>query len=381
MSLILVEGFDHYTTATAGGKVQLDGNSEINLSAGRFQGGGALITANASVSTENYLSLGANFSEVIVGFALYFDNTGTEIPAYTEVLAFVANTGSVQCMLQLGTGNTLYFTRGSSTVIANGSTPLVQGTWNYIEVRVVISDTVGEVEVKLNGVEEMNETAVDTKNTSVSSVNQVYFGSCRWQDSGRIDDVYAVSTAGSVNNDFLGDCRVDTLTVTGNGTTNQWDALVGPSNYQDVDDATPDDDTTYISTAVDGEIDLFDIENMSQASDVFGVQVVARAEKPDAGDAFLRLGVRSGGKNYFGPDQGLAVGYTHLKQIFETDPHTKGLWTRTLVNLLEIGVKRREFETTTTPPTSAPPATTAAPGTTMPPTTPAPTTPAPTTAV
>lgn len=379
MSLILIEGFDHYTTATAGGKVTLDANSAINSSAGRFQGGGALITSDAAVSTENYLPLGANYTEAIVGFAFYFDGTGTEVPAYDEMMAFVANSGSEQCILHLGTGDTLYITRGSSTVVANGSTPLVPGTWNYIEFRIVVSDTVGEVEVMLNGVQEIIQTNIDTKNTSVGSVNQIYFSTCRWQDSGRIDDVYAVSTAGSVNNDFLGDCRVDTLSVLGNGTTNQWDALVGPSNYQDVDDATPDDDSTYIYTAVDGEIDLFDIENMSQATDVFGVQVCARAEKPDAGDAFVRLGVRSGGANYFGPDQGLSVGYTHLKQIFETDPHTNGVWTRTLVNLLEIGVKRREFETTTSPPTTASPATTAAPGTTMPPTTAAPTTAAPTT--
>lgn len=379
MSLILVEGFDHYTTATSGGKFSIDANSSINTTGGRFQGGGALNTADSATSTENTFTLGANYSEIVVGFALYFDETGTET-GYDEIVSLVASDGNNQVVLHLGTGYVLSVTRGSSTVIANGSTALVAGTWNYIELRAVISNTVGEIEVYLNGVSEINSTGLDTQySATISSVNTFYIGSCRWIGSARVDDLYALNTAGSVNNDFLGDCRVDTLAVVGNGTTNQWDVLTGPSNYQDVDDTTPDDDTTYIYTAVDGEIDLFDIENMSQATDVFGVQVVARAEKPDAGDAFVRLGVRSGGTNYFGPDQGPAVGYAHLKQMFNTDPYTKGVWTRTLVNLLEIGVKRREYETTTTPPTTAPPATTAAPGTTMPPTTLAPTTAAPTT--
>jgi len=380
MSLILIEGFDHYTTATSGGKFTIDANAEIDASAGRFQGGGALKPMTSATSTENYFYFDANYSEIIVGFAFYYDNTGTEYPLTIDMLALLSSAGNTQVILKLGTGNVLFVTRGTNSVIANGTTGLVAGTWNYIEMRTVISDSVGEIEVRLNGVVEINASGLDTKqDTSIASVNRMYFGSCRYLNAARIDDVYVLSTAGSFNNDFLGDCRVATLAVVANGTTNQWDALVGPSNYQDVDDATPDDDTTYIHTAVDGEIDLFGIENMSQASDVFGVQVVARSEKPDAGDAFVRLGVRSGGANYFGADQGLSVGYTHLKQIFNYDPHTKGAWTRTLVNLLEVGVKRRAIATTTSPPTTAPPATTAAPGTTTPPTTLAPTTAAPTT--
>lgn len=374
MSLLIIEGFDHYDETTWAGKAVFS-NGTIKTSGGRYLSGGCWAP---DTDTNAYASfaLGGNHQEIIVGMAIYLE--GTENGLSDTLLSFPSTGGTVQGQLHVGSSNVLYVTRGTSTILGTGSTPLAIETWYYIEIRYKVDDSAGEVEVKINGISEINLSSQDTRNdASYNSIASFRLLGGRYFQSGkgtRVDDLYALETASSPNDDFLGDCRVDTLAVNADGTTNQWTPSAG-NNYENVDDDPPDGDTTYNETDTDGHVDLFDHVDLSQTTSVFGVQVAAYLEKTDAANIFVRLGTRSGGSNYWGSAQGAGASYQHLMQMFETDPATGSAWTRTGVNNAEFGIKRSGSATTTAAPTTAAP-TTAAPTTltTPPPTTAAPTT-------
>lgn len=359
MSLLAIEGFDHYETGTYQGKL-LANDGAIYTSGGRYGAGywSAGGTGNCTIG------LGSNNQEIIVGLGLYL--TGTESSAYSDIIAFKAFNGTTQGMLHVGGGNVLYVTRGTSTIIANGSTGLSTETWYYIEIRYKVDDSSGEVEVKINATPEISATSLDTRSSaSYNSTYSIILGAGRYGSS-RIDDVYVLETGSSPNNTFLGDCRVDTLNVDAAGTHTDWTPLSG-SNYQNVDEAQTDDDTTYNTAQTEGDTDTFGHVDLSQTTDVYGMQVSARVSKTDASNMYARLVVRQGGTDYKGDVEGVGASYSFIKQIREVDPNTSTQWTRSGINTAEIGIERTSSLTaapTTTATTTAP--TTTAPTTTAP---------------
>lgn len=366
MSLITIEGFDHYDVDTWISKLIWNDGS-INTSGGRYQGGGAWI-ANGDTGAYFQTGLGGNYQEIIVGFALYLD--GSENGLADDAVAFYDQGGTLQGRLSVGSGNTLFVTRGASSIIATGSVSLTLQRWYYIEIRYKVSNTVGEVEVRIDGVVDINLSGADTQaSTTYSSIRNVRFQTCRYPNGVRIDDLYILDTGSGARNDFLGDCRVDTLFPSSDGTTNDWTPLGGGSNYVEVDDNPPDEDTSYVYSSTDGDIDLYGHEVLSQATSVFGVQVSAYLQKDDAGALWARLGVRSGGSNYFGTVEGVGASWAFQKEIFELNPATASDWTTTSINAAEIGIERIGVVTTPAPTTL----------TSSPPTTAGPTTAAPTT--
>jgi hypothetical protein len=74
-----------------------------------------------------------------------------------------------------------------------------------------------------------------------------------------IDDLYVCDGSGSVNNDFLGECRVLTLLPSdGNGSNNDFDTSAGGSPADHgamVNDTTPNDDTDYVSSSTVDHVD------------------------------------------------------------------------------------------------------------------------------
>lgn len=233
--------------------------------------------------------------------------------------------------------------RGTTSLLGTTSFVLSLGVFYYIEIKVLISDTVGTFEIRVDGSSKLALTSQDTRATGAgTTANQIRLG----EDASPVnsltftyDDLYVCDGAGSTNNNFLGDCRVDAYLPNGAGNSTQLTPSAG-SNYQCVDDTTPNDDTDYVEHATVGNKDTYACGNMSHTpSSIFGVQILANAKKDDAGARSLATVTRSGTTDFDGATAVLSTSYIYYSDIREVDPNTSAAWTKTNFDAAEFGVK------------------------------------------
>lgn len=335
MALRFIDSFDHYATA------------DINQKYSSTSGTVAVSAGNGRRSTSSLrCGLTGNVVRVIdsqgtwvVGFAIKFAALGSGDVAFL----IIQDGGSTQVDIRLRADGTLRATR-NGTALATSTSALSANTTYYVETKVLISDTVGTVEVRVNGSSTgwINITGQDTKNTANSTANSIVINGATSGGSTDFDDYYICDGAGSVNNDFLGDVRVDCYMPNGNGNSSQLVGSDGNStdNYLLVDEASQDGDTDYVQSSTVNNKDTYAFTDMSHTpSSIFGTQLNMIAKKDDSGTRSICSVVRSGGTDYDGDTQALGTTYSDYRQIRETDPATSAAWTRTNLNSAEFGVK------------------------------------------
>jgi len=286
--------------------------------------------------------LPSSYSTIIVGFALKFtSSTSTSLFDITRLLegatqhltlSFQPSSGKLTLRRGLNTG----------TLLATSTTTFNASTWYYLELRATINDSTGAYELRVNGVSDFSASNVDTRNGGTSGVIDTW--SCAPGSTGGIqftyDDFYICDTSGSSNNDFLGDCRIDTLLPNGDGNYTQFSPSTGTAHYALVDETTPNTtDYNYSSTAGDRDSYTFpDLAGLVSPT-VYGVQIDAYMTKADAGTRTVSTMSRLSGTNKDGATVVLSAGsYAYVSQIQETDP-ASAAWTESNVNAAEFGVR------------------------------------------
>ncbi len=309
-----------YTATTGAGS---------RVSGGYYAQWGTLHTASKSFATPS--------TKMIVGMGV--------MPEWQQwYISFYGDAGVTQhiTVVRNTTNGFLEIRRGSNggTLLASGSTPILLSTWNYIEVSCTISDTVGEVHVRLNGstTDEASYTG-DTKNGgAATSIDRLYFNI----DRCRMADMYVLDGTGSAPlNAFLGDITVRTLTPNGNGTYSQLTNSAGNStnNYTYVDEH-PYAGADYVGSATIGQKDTYAISDLpAGVSTVYAMQVTGVMAKSDATLAQARYVVRSGGSDYGGTSRALSTSYVTYSDVFTTDPATGVAWTPAGINAVETGME------------------------------------------
>jgi hypothetical protein len=341
MSLIFIDGFDHYATADLPKKWNAAGASvAIAASSGRRSGGA--MTANTTSTTANLtknITTGASF---VCGFAL---NVGAFPTAAVPVVGLL-DAATNQCDLRVNPDGTLSVTRNATSLTGGTSTfALSSGTFFYIEFKCTIADSIGasSCKVRVNGVDVITvATGQDTKNTANASANQVRLGTNANVTAGTwlFDDFYICDTTGSTNNDFLGDVRIEALLPTSDGTYSQFTPSTGTSHFALVDESTPNT-TDYNDGVTVGHRDSYGFGDLTALASqvVYGVQVNAAVMKDDAGTKSVAAMARSGGTDADGASVALTTSQLYATQIFETNPNGAVAWTEATVNAAEFGVK------------------------------------------
>jgi hypothetical protein len=336
MALIFCDSFDHYATTYLATKyTALSGTPPTIASSGRF--GSRIEVGNANRWAS--LTLPSSQATWIMG-AAYFVN-GTTIAGHIIFSLYDGSTRHVE--LRVLSDFRLQVTR-NGTVLGT-STATIRTAWSYIEFKVTIDDSAGAYEVRLNGVNVLSASSVDTRNGANASANVFYF----WNDSVgattgtpyAIDDFYICDTTGSTNNDFLGDVRVEALFPNGNGNSSQWVGSDGNStdNYLLVDESPPNEDTDYVEASTVGDKDTYAYTDLTLASGtVYGVQLLPYARKTDAGSRSIVSVARLSSTETDSSDKALLTSYAYLPDIRETKPGG-GAWTISDVNSAEFGVK------------------------------------------
>lgn len=279
-------------------------------------------------------------SKIITGVGYYIPTNNLYIMFYgdggtTQHITVMRNTGTGLLEIRRGTS--------SGTLLATGTTQIFLSQWNYIEVSCTVSDTVGEVHVRLNGntADEVSFTG-DTKNGGTNTtIDRVgYFTGSG--PAGSAADLYILNDSGPApNNSFLGDVVVRTLSPVGNGNYSQLTGSDGNSvdNYLLVDEH-PYSGTDYVGSPTTGQKDTYAMTDLpAGVTTVYGLQVNSLMAKSDASLAQSRLILRSGGTDYGGTTRVLPTTFTGYYEFYETDPATGVAWTPASVNNMESGME------------------------------------------
>ena len=349
MATVLIEGFDHGTTAAQfnvkGWTFSIPGTSRagvVSFPTGRLSGRTLRLTTGNDVVGPLIVSalktLPATYTTLTAGFAFRYDQRQTDSTIFT--LSTTAG-ATVANIVLLNSNGHLAVTNSGGTTIATGTTALTTNTWYYIELKIVVGAS-GSCELHLNGVPgEIAQTTGNFGTTAIGRVQVAYYAPANNGGfNGDFDDIYIVDSTGTARNSFLGDNRVETLYATADGNSLAWLPDSGTAHFSRTNENSPDDDAGYVSSQTPGDRDTYKFAPLTTTVGVVnGVQVNLRARKDDAAARQIASVIREGATNYDGVTTGgLTTTYVYYSQIYNQDP-TGTDWTIASVNAAEYGVK------------------------------------------
>jgi hypothetical protein len=353
MAFLFCDSFDHYATADVLAKWTSEPNPNgsatgtISSSAGRRSTSGYRVTGTGVNTATHYLTKTLTTSGA--GWVHGFFLTASGAPGTAGYyIAAIVDTGTVHVYLRLNSDFTLSVLRGDGTTLGTSTTTgLSAGVGGYIEWKGTINDSTGSYTVRVNNTSVLTGSSKDTKNTSNTTWNAVWVGQCftssnNWSGGHTIDfdDLYVLDQSGSSSNDFLGDCRIDVRTPSGAGNSSQFTPSAS-TNVSNIDDTTPDGDSTYNSSATVGHIDTFAIPNAPVVGGtVLGIQHCIYAKKGDAGTCTIGAVVRHSGTDYTATAQSPSTSYSYLLFPQDQNPGTSAAWTESGFNAIEAGYSK-----------------------------------------
>lgn len=356
MALVFTDSFDHYATADILKKwtsITAGPGSTNTISAGNGARGSSCFRMNTTNQTDNLnLTLDPAPSGATFICGLRFKISTLELDGGTT-----ESSSDVVCACRLGGTSHVWFrlladgtvaAYRSTTLLGTSTFALASGTYYFLEFKVTISNTVGVVQFRRDGVLDatLNLTNQDTNNgAGTDTWNGLTLGPINvagvttntdW------DDLYLLDGSGSYNNDFLSDVRVDTIVPTAEGTTINGTPSTGTDNSALVDDATANGDTDYVTFAAVADKDTYVLANHPVGgSAIYGMQINMWARKEDAGVVGVKSIWRTGGSEYDGSEKVPPLTYRNLRQVYDRSPvdGTTAI-TTTEIDGAELGFKK-----------------------------------------
>ncbi len=341
MTLLLMDGVD-------------DGLSGYKWTSGSYRDTGRFRTGVSSLligvssgagGTPSYtLPVADRHATMIMGAGVYFAGNTVD----NDIFIFSNSAAAAHIFIRRKTTGAIEIQQGSTGfLVTTGPNILLATNWYHLEVKVFISDTVGTVNVRVNGVSVATFSG-DTRNAGADT--NVYSVSCS-AGSGApdrqasVDDFFLLNGAGSFNNDLIGDCKVLTLYPNGNGNYSQGVGSDSNSvdNYLLTQEQGIPNTSDYVDLANTGDKDSYTFTDLP-AGTVYGIAQRAYASKTDAGSRTMRNFQRISVTDYpSAVDQGLSVTPTYLgiSDIVEKSPATSNPWTVSEINGAQFGVEAR----------------------------------------
>jgi hypothetical protein len=221
-------------------------------------------------------------------------------------------------------------------LVATGTAVLSINVNAYlIELRYKIADAGGVIQVKVNGVLDIDYSG-DTKPGTDTQMNFLLLGFVSGSTVGcyYIDDLI-IDTA-----NWIGDTRIQGIKPDGAGSSTQWTPSTG-SNYACVDEIPPDD-IDYVAINANDQLDLYSLANpVSAINTVKCVQIQARCNKEGTPTPQnLKLAVRTHSTNYESAAQAVQANFPKsLAARWEVNPNTSTAWTLQELQDMEAGFK------------------------------------------
>jgi hypothetical protein len=283
---------------------------------------------------------------VVVGFAVKFDTIASILK--DSPISFGSQNpnhgGDMQVSLVLELNGKLSVYRGgiAGTLLATSTTVLQIETWYYLELRVYVDNTLGEYELKIDGVTEISATSVDTQGSATDDAIGMMtlitpdFLTSQTGKYTLFDDMYirgdTVNTAGG----FFGDVRIEHKLPNANGTNRDWTLSTGTDDFAVLDEVTGTmTDYAYTSTAAD-QITC-GMEDVSGTSVIKEVTLIGRTKIGSSGARDLKPVCKSGATTDVGAAK-RTLQDSYLQPVtYSVDPNTAATWTETNLNAAEFG--------------------------------------------
>jgi hypothetical protein len=314
MALKFIEGFDDNLFAQRGWV-------SLQAATGRFGGNSG---QPVFFGQPYYPFPTALTGTVVVGVAIMLAAS----PPYTPILKI----GPVTLAITINGSVTL--SNGATLVATSAAGPFnAPNIWRYIECK--YNMTTGACTVRSDGV-----TILTGSVATAASVTTLGWGQGGSPSSNLLwDDLYVLDGTGTVNNDFLGDVKVQTILPSGDGSNTALTTSTGTTHYNLVNEATPDT-TSYVSGSNVGDKDTYQFQDLSaNTASVYGLTVTNYAHKDAAGSAGISNVVRVSSTDYPSAGQPLSSSWTANNDIVEVNPATGVPWTANDVNNAEFGVQ------------------------------------------
>ena len=355
MALLWCDGWDHYgimANLTEG--VYAEASGGYSLSTVNPRTGTHVLNLNANATTPRRVRrvLGGAKTTVGMAGAWYLSNLPVVNNSYT-LYDFRDAANAIQVSIVVQSTGTISAMRGAAngTILGTSAAPAITAeAYQHVEAIVFFSQTVGTVEVRVNGVTVLSLTGLDTVASSLVECSQVAFPmgpnvtAAAPDVVGDLDDIFCYDDTGSFNNTFLGDRRVITLFPNADTIQADWTPVGSGTGFGAIDEPSPDGDTTYISAGVPGSptpTSEFGMDDMpAGVSAISAVVLVNMSRKTEAGIANVQMSVISGASETAGTDQPMTEIYTYRQDVFEIDPDSAAPFTPAEVDALLIKADR-----------------------------------------
>jgi hypothetical protein len=340
MTLLFIDGFDHYTSSQMVEKGYITVSSGgISSSYARFEGQG---WRGNNINHYFEKDIGVNKSTIYFGIAI--KKVIDIAPQYSSnypLLTIYDEARAMQIRIHLMPAFSLKVYDGASNVLGESSNSVFPDQrWCYLEVKIIISDTVGEVEIKVDEAQVLNLTSKDTKN-GTDYIRYIRYRAINASQETWFDDFYIDDAQ------FHGDSRVLFFFPEENGSYSDFTPSAG-SNYENVDEVTPDDDDTYNVGNDEGDKDSYGVDASGVSGIVRGVQVSNLLRKTGTLSVKTKELLKTGGSDFLGDEKTLSTDYHYGVKLWENNPDTSNPWTPSEVDAAEFGVEVTAMSTTTT---------------------------------
>ena len=240
---------------------------------------------------------------------------------------------------------------GSVTIRRSGATDFVTttqpvflaNTWSHVEILVDLSS--GDIEFWKDGGTIAQLTVTDgtppTGPVGIVGWAQNPPGGATLGVGYFIKDVVVYDGAGSVNNTQIGTVEVVRLNPSAD-VSSGWTPSTGMEDFSLLDKPGGVDDSSYIE-AGDPPPAASIVELDDLPADVVSVRALmslVRAQKSDAGDATLQVGIKSASNDDLGTDRVISTAFTYYWDLSEVDPDTAAAWTPSAVDAAQLQMDR-----------------------------------------
>lgn len=111
------------------------------------------------------------------------------------------------------------------------------------------------------------------------------------------------------------------------------------SHYDKVDEASPDDATTFVyTTSTSYQADTYAFANPTETGIIDSITVYFRSATYWAGTGYAKAAIYVGSTLYYGSEETLSSTWATFSKTWTTNPGTSAAWTWSDLNALEIGV-------------------------------------------
>lgn len=356
MVLRLLEGFETKRANATKLDIAYTRTGSTAFVSGRKGTGFALSSQTCTLLSDELVNPDEN--TWVVGFAVR-KTAVTALGASTTAGIQIRNASGEQCslvMIDAGSGSyKMRLKRGSTTIATTpGAFPWGSDrSWMYFQLKVTVrTGTNGVYELK--SYDYFNNVTAEFSGSSVNLAEQAVDGADRirisWNTDGGsvvlIDDVFALDSTGSLNNDFLTKPPLIMGALpSAAGNQSDWTPDAG-ANYTNVDDAaTTTTDTDKVVSSTVSDVDLYNYANFpfvhTSGTSVVGVQVMSSAAMVASGSRTIRVRVRESASEATGSNVTISdLILDTYRQMFDQNPTgTPAPWTKATVEAAEFGIE------------------------------------------